>query len=410
MAKVQSIKGKVTTKDKVTIALVIDDENALRQVNEVLNKNFPPQGNGSKVTVLGQWMDLGEGFDIIRSHKPTIAMIGLCSKENPDVHALAERISTSLSDTQIFMISVDKDPDIMLRAMRSGVKEYLTTPIDSTELLNAIDRIKTVVELKTGIAGPRTIGMMSAKGGSGCTTVAVNLATALRLATKQKVVVVDVCGGGDVALFFNIKYRYTLKDVIENLDRLDLALLKSYTVEHSSGVHIIPSMGIEDVMHGVMDAVTKEALQFLINLLTNEYSYIILDVGCTLSKNVLEVLKLSDSIFLVLPLELAALRNARQDMVFLEEMGLLANTKLIVSRYDRRYAKGGSAISLDDVTKTLNLPIFSTIPSDYFLVSECINLGAVLVTEKPKSPIAQSFLRLAELLSKAKVPAREPVK
>ncbi|HHT9120805.1 MAG TPA: AAA family ATPase [Candidatus Hypogeohydataceae bacterium YC41] len=399
---------KQSGRSKLTVALLIDNEEVLRQVNEILNKNFPPQDNNSQVAVVGQWGDLYAGFDKLKDCKPTIAILGLCSKENPGVHLLAERISASLSETKVFIISIDKDQENLLKALRAGVKEYLTSPVNASELIMAIGNIKTSLELKMAVGSPRTIGVISVKGGSGCTTAAINLAVALKLITKKTVLLLDACLSGDVALFLNLKYRYTLKDVLENLDRLDPALLASYVVEHPSGVRVIPAVEPEDSMLGEWPfAVSKEiALQALIDLISKEYNYIVVDVGTILFKEKKEILKQLDIILLVLPLELSALRNGAKEKRVLEGLGLLDNMRLVVNRYDKRYTKAGCAISPDDVTKTMEMPIFTTIPNDYLLVSESINLGTVLVMEKPKSPVAQSFLRLAELLSKTKVSAQ----
>lgn len=383
---------------RVTIALAINDEEILRHVNKIVTTKLPADG----FQVVGQWTDLSAAFDIIKDYRPAIAVLGVYTADSAGVHALAEKISLSLPETQVFLISTNKDPETLLKAMRVGVKEYLAAPVDEVELVNALQRIKTAAELKASITGPCTIGVISTKGGSGCTTVAVNLAAALRLVTQRKVVILDVCGGGDVALFYNVKYHHTLKEVLENLDRLDSTLLKSYTVEHSSGVHIIPAIELGDAVRGTMNAFGKEAFQFLIHLLAKEYNYVIFDMGCNLSKDVIETLKMLDTILVVLQLELSALRNTRQDLLILGEAGLSPNTKLIVNRFDKRYVKGGSVISTEDVVKTLNTPVFCTIPNDYFMVSESINLGNVLVIEKRKSSIAQSFLRLAELITKGK--------
>jgi pilus assembly protein CpaE len=127
------------------------------------------------------------------------------------------------------------------------------------------------------------------------------------------------------------------------------------------------------------------------------------DIGYDFSNSMLEFLKILDSILLILSLDLAAVRNAKHILTIFGELDLLAKTKLVINRYDKRYAKSGSAITPQDLVKTLNMPIFHSIPNDYITISECINLGLSVVTEKHKSPITQSFLKLAELVSTADV-------
>ncbi|MFQ5862418.1 MAG: P-loop NTPase [Candidatus Brocadiales bacterium] len=406
--KVAKKKTKRTGHSKVTVGLVIDDENILQQVNEALSEKSSPEegGNNSRVKVLGQWKDLNVGFNMLKEYKPTISIIGLCSKENTSVHTLAERVSISLPETHIFMIGTDKDPEVMIKAMRAGTKEFLTAPLDSAELLNSVERIKTSLERREDGLSPRFIGVASVKGGSGATTLAVNLAVALRRVTHKRVLLMDACchgGGGDVALFLNLKYSYSLRDVFENIDRLDSALLEGYMVEHSSGLRVIPGMEIADFVHEGC-SINVEALRFLFNFLSTEFDYTIVDIGYAFARETLEILKLLDSTLLVMPIaSLPSVRNAKQGLEVLGELDLLENTKLVLNRYDS-FTKGASFIAIDDIVKTLSTPIFCTIPNDWMLVTECTNLGSAVVTEKRNSPIAQRFLSLAEHLSKAEVP------
>lgn len=381
---------------KMNIALVIDDELVLRATNEVFIRSYP---DGAKV--MGQWQDFNAGFAMLKECKPTIALIGVYSEENTGALLLAERVSAALPETHVFMISTDKKAETLLSAMRAGVKECLIAPIDTDELLNAVERVRKQVEIKKG--GPSLIGVMSAKGGLGATTVAVNLAVALKYVTNQKVFLVDChVSGGDVALFLNLQYHHTLKDVIENVSRLDSTLLSGYAVEHPSGIRVIPGMELQS--HAGDFTERASALQHLFNFLRTESNYTVVDIGSVSSNNPPpETLKTLDSILLVLTLELAAIRDTKQAMIVLEELDLLKKTKLVVNRYDKRYAKGASVITPEDVVKTLNMPIFHTIPNDYIVISECINLGLPIVTEKRKSPISRSFVRLAELISTADV-------
>lgn len=381
---------------RVSVALVIDDEIVLREANEVFSRSYPDGG----VKILGQWQDFNAGFTMLKECKPTIAIIGVYSEENKGALLLAEKVSASLPETHVFIISTNKEAETLLSAMRAGIKECLVAPIDTDELMGAVERAKKQVDIKRG--SPSLIGVVSVKGGIGATTVAVNLAVALKRVTQKNVLLVDNhVSGGDVALFLNLQYSHTLKDIIDNISRLDSALLSGYTVEHPSGIRVIPGM---EMLNQSSDSTNRvSALQQLFNFLRAESKYTVVDIGYVSSNATLETLKILDSILLVLTLELATIRNAKQILAIFEELGLLKKTKLVVNRYDKRYTKGGSTITPGDLVKTLNMPIFHTIPNDYMAISECINLGLPIIMEKPKSPISQSFLQLAKLVSTADV-------
>lgn len=398
-------EGHRTSKPNVTISVLVNDEEVLNQVNDILSKNFPAREAGdSHVKVVGQTTDLTSGFNLLKEHNPTIAIIGLASKADKSVSQLLERISETLPNICIFILGVKKDPDLMIKAMRAGCKEFITLPLKS-QLLDAIDRVHMSIEQKA-CPIPRTIGVVSFKGGSGATVLAVNLAAALKSQTKERTLLVDMRqGGGDAALYLNLKYKCTMQDVISNIDRLDSSLLSGYLSDHSSGIKVLPAqVFLEQLREPQADlSVSVEKLEYLFDFIKTEFTYTVIDVGYAFSVESLELLRTLDDILLVITLDLANVSNAKQGLTVLGEVGLLEKTRLIVNRFDKRYAKDASAISIDDVVKTLEMPIFCNIPNDYILISECINLGLIAVIDKSKSRVAQKYLELAKLVSKGGV-------
>ena len=390
----------------MTISVIVNDEKFLRQVNGILSKNFPTEEAGdSRVKVVGQTTDLTLGLNRLKEEKPTIAIIGLASKDERGVSLLAERTSEKLPDTCIFIISAKKDPDVIIKAIRAGCKEFIVPPLE-TNLLGAINRVHTSMERKAG-PGPRTIGVVSFKGGSGATIVAVNLATALKSLTKQKILLMDMRqgGGGDVALYLNLKYKYTMVDIVNNMDRLDSTLLSNYLSDHSSGIKVLPAVGFLEQLREPQATFSKseEILEQFLEFLKTEFSYTVIDVGYAFNLESLELLRMLDDILLVVTLDLANISNARQGLAVLKEIGMLEKTKLVVNRYDKHYAKAAAAICVNDIVKTLNMPILCNIPNDYLLISECINLGLTATIDKSKSNVAQKYFELAKLVSRERV-------
>jgi pilus assembly protein CpaE len=117
------------------------------------------------------------------------------------------------------------DPTEMLEAMRMGVNEWVAEPLQLADVDAAIHRVARVV---TKPLMGRTIAVLGAKGGVGSTTVAVNLATALRAASGQPTLLMDLhLAHGDAAVFFGVEPRFSVLDALENIHRMDRSACSS---------------------------------------------------------------------------------------------------------------------------------------------------------------------------------------
>ena len=103
--------------------------------------------------------------------------------------------------------------------MRAGVREYIERPTTTTDLLEAFVRL-TATRRKPGRESSRgkVFTIVNAKGGSGATTVAVNLALALQ-SIHHSTALVDLAPLGHCALHLNLKPTFTVSDAIANLHR-----------------------------------------------------------------------------------------------------------------------------------------------------------------------------------------------
>src|SRR5260370_30889954 len=123
-------------------------------------------------------------------------------------------------------------PQLIVSAMRGGVREYIERPSTTTDLLEAFVRL-TATRRKPGRENSRgkVFTIVNAKGGSGATTVAVNLALALQ-SVHQSTALVDFAPLGHCALHLNLKPPFTVSHAITNLHRLDSSLLASFIARH----------------------------------------------------------------------------------------------------------------------------------------------------------------------------------
>ena len=118
--------------------------------------------------------------DVVVQAEPDVAIVHL-DGDRDNAIALIQRVSTAFPTLSIVDISSSNDGDVILKAMRSGVKEFVTSPVQAEELVSSFERIS---QSRSGAGGSksrgcRMIAIAGSSGGVGSTSLAVNLGCAL---------------------------------------------------------------------------------------------------------------------------------------------------------------------------------------------------------------------------------------
>lgn len=300
----------------------------------------------------------------------------------------------------VFLTSRSIDPDILLQALRSGVKEYLQQPINKEEVKNALlryskrqeDTVVKPVDKKKG----KIVNILGSKGGIGTTTVAVNLATNLiRLEGVKQVVLIDMnLLFGEVPLFLGIDHVFNWMEIAKNISRVDSTYLMGILHKHSSGVYVLPSPTrvIED------NVVSPQDIELLLVLMQTMFDYIVIDSGQSLDNISMRLLKISDLVLLVSILSLPCLVNVKRLVETFRDLGYPKddNLKIIVNRFVKK-----SDISIKDAEKSLAKSIFWQISNDYLTTMSAINQGKSLHDADPEAEISKNFRQLATTIAGA---------
>jgi pilus assembly protein CpaE len=275
----------------------------------------------------------------------------------------------------------------MLEAMRHGVGEWMTEPLEPMELDAAIHRVARPVA--RGPAG-KTFAVMGAKGGVGSTTVAVNLATGLAKASRQQTLFIDLhLAHGDAAVFFGVEPRFSVLDALENIHRLDETYFKGLVVSTKAGPDLLASSD-----RGLVSAVEASRVRDLVEFASTVYRYVVLD--CPRADGAItEALDAASTVVVLANQELSTLRNATRLAAALRQRCGPNRVKLAISRLDAH-----SEISQQDVERVLGGPVTYAFPSDYRTSLTALNRGEPLILQN-HSALAGSFERfvydLAEL-------------
>ncbi len=330
--------------------------------------------------------------DIVAQATPDVAVIDLDSDEEKAL-ALVETLSRAHSDCGIVVVSSRTDGQLILKAMRSGAREFLSSPVQLDELMGALDRVTAGSDGSKRNNSGAVITVAGSSGGVGSTTVGVNLAVALAQNPDNSVALIDLdLALGDADVFLDMMPDYTLLDVAQNIGRLDLALLRKSLTKHDSGVYLLPRpVQVEDSLE-----INAESFQKALGLLKASFTHLVVDLSKSYNSLDMVALRASEHILLLTQLDLPCLRNVVRLLSALESQdGLKDRVRVIVNRS----GLDNTQISSQKAEETIAREIFWRIPNNYAIVSDCRNNGVPLIKSAPKAGITHAIAELARRLS-----------
>jgi pilus assembly protein CpaE len=330
--------------------------------------------------------------DVARRLRPELVII---DRELGQAEAAVRQILAAAPDAYCVAVLPDPDLNALRRMMAAGARDVLATPPSPSDLLTAARQARSLLAERrnaTQTAAPAQRGKLvvvtAPKGGVGTTTVAANIAVALRQVSAAPVALVD-CSlqFGDLGVHMNLRSKYSILDLVAVAGELDDAMLSRVVCEHESGVHVLLAPP-EPESAGSVDG---SAVGTVLEKLLARYSYVIVDTWSFLDEVTETLLRRADEVLLVATPELPTLRNAKRMIEFAQRHDIdTGRIKIVLNRFP-----SVEGISLEDVQQHLRHPVAANIPSEGMAVTHSINRGVPLVISAPKGWAAQNILRLA---------------
>lgn len=392
--------------DKIRVLIVDDIAETRENVRKLLQFE-------TDVDVVGAARSGREGIQLAQEVDPDVVLMDI---NMPDIDGISatEQIRQNAPHIQVVILSVQGDSNYMRRAMLAGARDFLTKPPMGDELISAIRRAGEMAHaerakgaksqiLAAAVPGaPNMMGYLpsangkivmvySPKGGTGCTTIAVNLAIALHNEDTRAVIVDANLQFGDVALFVNEQGKNSILDLAPRIDDVDSEVAEDILIKHqASGVRILAAPPRPEQGEKIAPEQLAKVLQFLQRM----YAYVIVDTSPLLSDIILSVIDVSDVIILVTTQEIPAIKNARLLLDLLHTMNVSKERVVFVmNRYEKRLG-----IIPERVSDNLKHEIAAVIPFDDRVVVQSVNRGVPFMLEHRTHPVAKGILSLAESL------------
>ena len=388
--------------DARRISVLIVDDIADTRSNLTKLLQFEPD-----MQVIGAAGTGREAIARARELRPDVVLMDI---NLPDLDGITatEIITRESPGTGVIMLSIQGDTDYLRRAMQAGARQFLVKPFSVDELTAVIRQVDTLEAGRRNLppaaaapalapsrssSGPgKTIAVFSPKGGVGCSTIAVNLAVALKQATGKRVALVDgSLRFGDVGLMLNLHDTKTIADLMRSIDQLDEDLLNGMMVAHSSGVQVLPAPPRPEMA----ELVTPDAMRRIMAQLKAGFDFVVVDTWGSFEDTVLAILDAADQIMLVMTLEMPCIKDAR---LFLEVAEALKYPKekvaLVVNRFDTN-----QTITVQDVERSVGRRVDWKVASGGHLVAQAINQGVPFVVSNREAPAARNVRAIAAQLA-----------
>lgn len=394
----------MSDQEKIQVLIVDDLAEARENIRRLLHFDLSNE-------VVGAARNGQEAIQLSEQLKPDVVIMDI---NMPDMDGITatEAIRRKVPFAQVVILSVQNDPNYMRRAMLVGARDFITKPPSIDELNAAVKRAgKMAQEERTkasitypgvpGAASPfsvnvpaalgKIVAVYSPKGGAGCTTIATNLALALRGGDQRVVLVDGDLQYGDLAIFLNEPVKNNILDLTTRADELDPEIVEEVVLTHNaSGLHLLAA----PIRPELAEKATGEQFSKLLQYLRLLYNYIIVDTASYLSDVVQAALETADLIVLITTQDIPAIKNANAFLALADASGLHRERILFVmNRYDKRIS-----ISPQRISESLRQEIAVTIPFDEKVVGNSVNRGVPFLLDNKTLPISKTIYSLANLV------------
>jgi len=397
--------------DRIKVLIVDDIAETREQLRKLLS--FDPDIDVVALAASGE-----EAVSIVAEAYPDIILMDV-NLPGMDGIAATGKIIEIVPSVQVIMLSVQGETDYLRRAMMAGARDYLTKPPGADELMDAIHRaFELKQKMGTGMLGPlpgrdaqqtqaaasgamdaKVITFYSPKGGTGCTTLAVNAAVALQsiLGSEARICLVDAnLQFGDVSIFMKLQPSRTLADLVSHVGDLDPDLLETILVTHSSGVKVLVAPNSPEEAEIFRESGTEEnganaTLRTILQFARPLFDYVIIDTAHQVDEILLAAMDMTDLLLVVTRPLIPEIRGARMFIDLLRKLNYdFDRVGLVINSVDGKRM----GIQPEAIERAM-MPALAHVPMDERTALRAANLGEPVMVKGARTALGQGILRMA---------------
>ncbi|WP_412506549.1 AAA family ATPase [Roseovarius sp. SYSU LYC5161] len=375
-------------------------------------QNFDLLIEDMEIALGEHWGDLGFAEALAFFNQPEaesleFVAIAIDDTDEDDVGMVAEVISVARAKgINVILIAEDISPAALHRLLRQGANEFVPYPLPENELQAAIDRLRQPEPAAEPVSAPFAGGKAPAEGvllavhglagGTGATTLAVNLAWELAHVEKKgdqpRVCLLDFgLQFGSAATFLDLPRREVVYELWSDTESMDEDIFKQALESYEQKLWVLTAPS--DVLP--LDMITPEDVTRVLDLARNHFDYVIVDMPTTLVQWTETVLTNAQVYFTTLELDMRSAQNALRMKRALQSEDLpVEKLRFCMNRAPKFTDLNGKA-RVKRMAESLEIGIEVQLPDGGRQVPHSADHGQPLAVAAPKNPLRREIARLA---------------
>ena len=362
-----------------SVVVIGVDNNGMGLIRECL---------GTEAVLPTQSTPYNDAAQVVQKTRPNVIIMGFDINFDAAVD-LGPRLQDELPGIQLVAISAQTDPERIRAAMRAGYREYVVLPDDGPLLRQAVHDAAYGPEQSDDLGD--LIAVVGAKGGIGTTLLSVNLAA--EMSALHRICLVDFnFSMGDVAAFLDLQPHSSIRDLMDNLHRMDARMLKgSVTIHPPSKLNLLAQP--TELVYG--EELRSEDVVRILATTAEEYQYVIVDCGSHVDAATVTTTAAADLVLMVCTPDVVSVKNTWRRLQLLEQQKIdRAMIRLVLNQWER-----GAEVSDNDIESNLKLPIAARIHRDDATCNEAVTYGKLIREVKKQSQVNSDLTAALSLIT-----------
>lgn len=347
--------------------------------------------------------------DIVPSASATLARMG---QSQPDVLVTETNLTDgngldvirrlrgdpTTRDLYIIILSAKGKPEDIVQGLQAGANDYIPKrPGAEADLIGKIRAYITIHRPGKRISQPspgraQTLSFCSAKGGTGTTSICLNIAYALaRLESKTEIAVIDmVLPFGTVGSFLGAELPMTIAKLTQETSINQSTIEKYVTPKNNWGLHFL--LGANEPQEAAEIDVSK--LPKIFQILRDMYDYILVDFGRGLSRISLPIIETSTGVVVITTSDMNTVRVTRPLLNYLEVRGVSSDRIFVINNR----TVGRMWTTSEEVEKTIGLKPHASIPYAVESMTLSLNDAVPFISKFPEHAASTALTGIARAL------------